>query len=455
MTARILVVDNTPDNARTLEAKLTQEYYQVATAFSGEDIIQRATDWHPDLILLDATMPGMDGNATCRLLKGNSATQHIPVVMITTLSGARDPVTGAEGGADDFLTRPLDDDLLFARVRSLVRLKRLQDEWQMRDETAQSLGIERDTAQQIQIAGSRALIIDDRAQDAERILNALNEDGFLGTCVRSTAEASVWLKKVHFDLIVMSLALQDEDALRFASRLRSEDATREIPMVLVAEGGQKDRLLRGFDLGANDYVFYPMDPLELRARTRNQIRRKFIQSRMRADFDRALELALIDPLTGLYNRRYLTRHLDSQLHEADATRTVGPSIMMIDLDDFKQVNDRWGHVAGDSVLLAISVALRVHVRVFDTVARAGGEEFVVLMPGTTQEDAMNVAERLRQAIASIPCQISPEVVHTQTVSIGVASYRLGEGNSTDLLRRADEALYRAKQAGKNRVELAG
>ncbi len=454
MTARILVVDDIPANARLLEAKLTQEYYQVAIAQSGEAALQLAADWHPDLILLDVMMPGMDGYEVCRSLKADMVTQHIPVVMVTALSEARDRVMGLEAGADDFLTKPLDDDLLFARVRSLLRLKRLQDEWQMRYETAQSLGIDRAAVQNIPLAGSKVLVIDDWDLGAEDILGALNEDGIIGVRVRSTVEAAERMREMSFDLVVLSLALLEEDALRFASRLRSEDNTRGVPMVLVVESVQKEKLLRGFDLGANDYVFRPLDKLELRARARNQIRRKFIQNQMRADFGRALELALIDPLTGLYNRRYLMRHLESQLSEAEEMQTTGPAVMMIDLDNFKMVNDRWGHAAGDGTLLAIAVALRVHVRVFDTVARFGGEEFVVLMPATDLGDATSAAERLRQAVETIPCPVAHGVVHKQTVSIGVASYIPGETDPAVLLRRADEALYRAKQAGKNRIEFS-
>ena len=167
MTARILIVDDVAANLRLLEARLSAEYYQVATAQDGQEALRMARSWQPDLVLLDVMMPGLDGFETCRALKRDPMTQHIAVVMVTSLDQGAERVRGLEAGADDFLTKPVDFTTLLARTRSLVRLKRLLDEWRVRGETARALGLGADGASLPSVAGARALIVDDWEESAE------------------------------------------------------------------------------------------------------------------------------------------------------------------------------------------------------------------------------------------------------------------------------------------------
>src|SRR5579862_8664225 len=141
MTARVLVVDDLVANIKLLEARLAAEYFEVLTAMSGPAAIDMCARGQCDIVLLDVLMPGMDGFEVCRKLKQNPRTAHIPVVMITALDQPSDRVAGLEAGADDFLTKPVDDAALFARVRSLVRLKMMTDELRMRETTGQSMGL--------------------------------------------------------------------------------------------------------------------------------------------------------------------------------------------------------------------------------------------------------------------------------------------------------------------------
>src|SRR3954469_5372151 len=160
MTARILIVDDVPANTRLLEAKLSAEYYQVASAKDGFEALRMAQEWQPDLILLDVMMPGMDGFECCRELKEEPATLHIPVVMVTALGEPGERLRGLEAGADDFLTKPVEYDTLMARVRSLVRLKRLLDESRARGDTARALGLSSTRLEVPAVTGARALIVD-------------------------------------------------------------------------------------------------------------------------------------------------------------------------------------------------------------------------------------------------------------------------------------------------------
>src|SRR6202167_3264508 len=189
MTARILIVDDVPANTRLLEAKLSAEYYQVASARDGFEAINQARDWQPDLILLDVMMPGMDGFECCKILKEDQITLHIPVVMVTALGESSERLRGLEAGADDFLTKPVEYETLMARVRSLVRLKRLLDEWRARGETARALGLTSDAPAVPSVAGARALVVDDWDLGAQTIQEALARDGIVAGRARTGAEA--------------------------------------------------------------------------------------------------------------------------------------------------------------------------------------------------------------------------------------------------------------------------
>lgn len=451
MTARILIVDDVAANLRLLEARLAAEYYEVATAQDGHDALHQARGWQPDLILLDVMMPGLDGFETCRELKRDAGTRHIPVVMVTSLDQNDERVRGLEAGADDFLTKPVDFTTLLARTRSLVRLKRLLDEWRVRGETARALGLGAESLALPSVAGARALVVDDLEESAAAVQEALMEEGVVAGRAGGEAEMVALTQAIDFDLVVISLSMMADDPLRLASRLRAGESTQAIPMLVIAEPEQRDLVLRGFDLGANDWLLRPLDALELRARARNQIRRKFYQDRLRSDLGHALELALTDPLTGFYNQRYLSRHLQILLA---AGQPKGLAVLMLDVDHFKAINDHWGHQVGDTALTLIAQTLRGRVRVFDSIARYGGEEFVVVMPGTGELDALSAAERLRGAIEELRFVPEPGHSHLLTVSVGVACCGPGSRTTAErLIQAADQALYAAKRAGRNRVEV--
>lgn len=447
MTARILAVDDIATNLRLLEAKLQAEYYEVLLASSGPEALQVAFTQLPDVILLDVMMPGMDGYEVCRALKADVRTQHIPVVMVTALTDSTERVRGLEAGADDFLSKPVDNATLFARLRALLRVKQVQDAWRLRSDTARELGIDNPAPPAISVHGARALILNADADEAAGVREALLADDMIVYTVASVDEAFQRLSRGDVDLALLALPVDPGEVLRLASRLRAQNATRDLPLILLADSHQKTEVLRGFDLGANDHCFRPIDPNELRARARNQVRRKRYQERLRADLDRSLEMAVTDQLTGLRNRRYVRRHLDSLL------RTEAAAVLILDIDKFKAINDTYGHNVGDAALREVAERLREQLRAVDVVARYGGEEFLAVLAGAQAQSAMLVAERLREAVAILPVQSEGHVV-PMTISIGVA---VGDpGTPADrLIGAADSALYRAKRDGRNRAYLAG
>ncbi|HWL81921.1 MAG TPA: PleD family two-component system response regulator [Roseomonas sp.] len=448
MSARILVVDDIAANLRLLEARLNAEYYDVALASSGPEALRCAEEWLPDIILLDVMMPGMDGYEVCRCLKANPETAHIPIVMVTALVDPAERVRGLEAGADDFLSKPVDHLTLFARLRALQRMKQVLDAFRLRAETAQDLGVIPQTPPSEGLVGATVLLATEDVNEAELLSCVLSAEGVALRVTSSGVEAWQELSQRPYDVALLSLSLEGGDGLRLTSRLRAQAATRDLPLLLIAEADQHAQVLRGFDLGASDHVLRPIDPNELRARLRNQVRRKRYQERLRSDLDRSLEMAVTDSLTGLRNRRYVTRHLEGLL------RTGQAALLLLDVDRFKAVNDTHGHAVGDLVLKEVACRLKEHLRSVDVAARFGGEEFVVAMGGTTEAEALQVAERLRATVAEQPVPTGQGHPLHITTSIGVALAQSGESLPT-LLRAADAALYRAKANGRNRVEIAG
>lgn len=450
MTARILVVDDLAPNVRVLEAKLTAEYFQVISATSGPEGIKRAEEEVPDLIILDVMMPGMDGFETCRRLRENPKTQHIPIVMLTALTEVQDRVRGLEAGADDFLSKPVNDVALFARVRSLIRLKMLMDELRTRRLT-HGLDDAFETTDCDGESSGRILLAEAHDHSANRLKGYLEGAGHSVEVAESSEEAIAKARAEDFDLAITAIDLGGEDGLRLCGQFRSYEPTRQLPLLLTLEDDDLPRLAKGLDLGVTDYVIKPIDRNELAARVRTQIRRRRYHEQLRAMVETSVSMAFVDPLTSAYNRRYMTAHLERKLAELAESAGKPLSVIMFDVDHFKRINDTHGHATGDDVLREIVRRINASTRDLDLLARYGGEEFVIIMPDTTEGNAMVISERLRVLIANEAFRVAEkgEAVKV-TISIGIAATSDAKTTGEQLLAAADAALYAAKQTGRNR-----
>src|SRR5690606_34700766 len=332
MSARILVVDDVEANVRLLEAKLTLEYYDVLTCGDGTSCLRIAQDEQPDLILLDVMMPGMDGFETCRRLKAAEETRHIPVVLVTALDGREDRIRGLEAGADDFLSKPLDDVILMARVRSLTRLKIMIDELREREESVRRIGIGDAGIERLRGTGGRIVIVDDHDEQAAHIVAELGKNhrpvhlGTMGNDLSSSISG--------VDLLIINAATKGFDGLRLLAHLRARESTRNLPILTLVDTGDRPRLLKALELGTNDIVSIPVDGHELSARAFTQVRRKRYTEFLRERLERNLEAAVTDVLTGLHNRRYMSSQLQSLVSRANLGGDQ-VAVLILDLDHFK------------------------------------------------------------------------------------------------------------------------
>lgn len=451
MTGLILVVDDVPANVKLLEAKLSNEYYDVISGKDGYEALARAKESKPDLILLDVMMPGMDGFETCSRLKKDPELAHIPVVMVTALSEPSDRVQGLEAGADDFITKPINDTALFARVKSLVRMKVLIDELRLRDQSGAQMGIMNDLmGAAMDVSGATIWLIDDDAVQCRRMKEKLDET-YKVTIFEDHKVALDLAKTDDVDLIMISTQLGDIDGLRLATQVKAIERARHVPIVMLVDEQDQSLMLKALDLGVNDYLIVPLDYNEMLARVKTQLRRKRYQDALKSNYQESVSMAITDGLTGLYNRHYLDTHLKN-LAESSLKNKKQLSLVIMDMDHFKSVNDTYGHDVGDQVLIHLAKVMVNCFRSADLSARYGGEEFVVLMPETDFQSAYEAAERMRKSVETTPFPVNHVVGQlSKTISIGVSNLNLDDDTPEALLKRADKALYVAKNSGRNRV----
>jgi two-component system cell cycle response regulator len=294
------------------------------------------------------------------------------------------------------------------------------------------------------------LIVDDRPASYERVAAMLAAEQSV-EIETDPNEALFRAADGNYDLLIVSLGLESFDALRLCSQIRSLDRTRNMPILAITEPDNNARMVRGLEIGVNDYLMRPIDKNELLARARSQVRKRRYTERLRDNVQISIEMAITDALTGLFNRRYMENHLGTLVEQASA-RGKPLALLALDIDHFKSINDTHGHDAGDDVLRDFALRIKRSIRGIDLACRCGGEEFIIVMPETDMAVAASVAERLRRRIATEPFAIS-EGTRTipVTLSIGIATLRERDDTPAGLLKRADQALYRAKRDGRNRV----
>lgn len=298
------------------------------------------------------------------------------------------------------------------------------------------------------------LVIDDSETLRAEILQILKEaslfDSYLEAC--DGLEGFKVLLNHRVDLVLCDLEMPRMDGFRFLAMMRAREEFQDVPVIILTGREDRDTKIRGLEQGASDYLTKPFDAGELVARVRVQLKVKSLQDELKRSNDMLRTLSITDPLTHLHNRRHLMEMVEKEFQRA-SRKGAHLSLIILDIDYFKKVNDTYGHQEGDRVLTILADIVRRRLRSYDLAARYGGEEFVLLLPETPVPEAMAIAERLRLEVQEhiFDGSLQGQVL---TISLGVATYPSSRIESIDsLFRQADEALYRAKQSGRNRVEL--
>jgi len=457
MVGKILIVDDVATNRIVFKVKLGAACYRPVLAADGASCLRLAHGEAPDLILLDLILPDISGIAVLERLRADPVTCDIPVVVVSAVSDAAARLAAFRAGADDFLTKPFDDQVLLARVRNLLRAREAVAELGRRGAPLQALGLAEGRAE-FAGPGCVALVaaLPETALRWRRELAPVLSDRIVVlTCEQALAEDGT---DPAPDVFVIEADLgMPSGGMRLLSDLRSRAATRHAAICILRSDAAVDSAAMAYDLGANDLMDIGFQPRELALRLRNLMRRKRAADHSRAAVQDGLRLAAIDPLTGLYNRRYALPRLAAI---ADAARASGAGFaaMVVDLDRFKAVNDRWGHGAGDAVLVEVARRLSDSLRQGDLLARVGGEEFLVVLPDADLAAARSIAERLCAVVQERPITVPGNASLTVTVSIGLAIGRCGEAPqieaAVEVVDRADRALLVAKAGGRNQVTVS-
>jgi len=458
MTGRILIVDTVPTNRIVLKVKMLAAQFRVDACGSQKEAEQLIAKKRPDLILINLSDPTEDRHGFCKTLKSDPATAAVAIISVGVADTAHARFAALDAGADDVLPRPINDALLLARIRSLLRVRHARQELMLRDGTRRALGFEE--GQAAYMASARVALLSRGTACGQTIEDGLKA-GLSTPIIRIETERVLANNSAaHPDLFVID-GTQDtggvQSLFRLISDLRSRQETRLSSLFVILPRYDPEIAAMILDLGADDVVSAQISEGELVLRAKALIRQKMLHDKLRDTVRDGLTAAVTDPLTGLYNRRYVEPHLIRLAEQARLTQREF-AVMIMDIDHFKQINDTFGHAAGDKVLVEISKRLRNNLRAIDLVARIGGEEFMVAMPNTDDAQGQFAADRLRKLVSQKPFTIGPDLPELNiTVSVGVAIDGLKQLNQlqiSDMCGRADTALYAAKSAGRDKVAMS-
>ncbi|WP_299880116.1 diguanylate cyclase [uncultured Sulfitobacter sp.] len=462
MQGKILIVDAIATNRIVLKVKLASAFYEVLQAGTMADALEIARDRTPDLILSALCLPDGCAGKLSAALRAAPDTEVVPVIAIAAHPDNAARLSALQRGVQDVLHKPVDDTLLLGRVRSVIRAHNAAAEWQVRGDASRVLGLA-EPEQAFEPKGHCILVGQDSAllqKWAARLRPTLRARLTLVSTAEATRHAAA---QSEVDVFVLALPRDPAMALnqlRLIAELRAHASTRHAGVLVLQTQPDPALGAQALDLGADDLMSEGFDAAELALRFRALLRAKRMQAQLRASVRTGLQAAVFDPLTGLHNRRYAMPHLNEMAEHADNT---GHSfaVLAADLDHFKRVNDLYGHASGDAVLVEVAARLRAALRSSDMVSRIGGEEFMVVMPATTLNEARRAAMRICDVVAARPIRVPghPDPINV-TISIGMA-YADPANPASDnvpltgesLLDRADKALYAAKGRGRNQVTL--
>jgi diguanylate cyclase (GGDEF)-like protein len=453
--ARLLIVDDIEDDRVALSRRFASRGFVVLEAGCGAEALKIAREQPIDAVLLDSALPDMSGMEVLRRIREKLPSSRLPVVMLTSESRTEAVIEAMRGGANDYVTKPVDFSTALARVTN--QLSRRGAELEHRGVAA------RDNHDEHELPVPRLLIVDDIADNRAILSRRFARRGFEIVEADCGKEALRLAQEQSFDVVLLDVMMPDMDGIEVLRTLRKSFSESQLPVIMVTAKTQSEDVVEALKSGANDYVTKPVDMAIVLARVNNQVARRRGEAAMRRAHESlqnamthleqrvALEkkiahLAHHDMLTGLPNRFAFDESLNAarQFARDSGTRL---SLLFIDLDGFKNVNDALGHAVGDELLKEVSARLTSVVGARDFCSRLGGDEFAVVhLSGDVETTAASLAQAIILAIDGCNCVAGHQVFIG--ASIGIAVLDGSEADLASLLKRADLAMYRAKADGR-------
>lgn len=461
MSGRILIIDPVATNRIVLKVKMMAAQYAVDTCACAADALEMIAKSSPDLVLINLLEKAEEGYAFCRSLRSNRLTRDIAIISTGTAVTAAARFRALDAGADDVLNRPISDTLLLSRVRNLLRRRNASFDVMQRDGTSRALGFEEDATPRLTPA--RVSVVCYNAGSGVPCVNIL-QDGLQQPVqmVPGARQFSSMLDRGTPDVLVVHGAdglIEHTQLLQMVCDFRARNQTCQAAQLVIVPQGEDDLAAMLLDLGAADVVFSDAPDEELVLRTARLIAAKTFEDQLRDRVRLGLQAAVTDPLTGLFNRRYAETHLQRIAKQSHLTGQPY-AVVMLDIDHFKNINDRFGHAAGDRVLRELAHRLQGAMRDNDLVARIGGEEFLIVLPDTGIKAAEASGEKLRRLIGETPFGLGKGIDPLKiTASVGIAVHSDPAEAAHDdtalgaVFERADAALYSAKSAGRDAVSV--
>ncbi|MSO13671.1 diguanylate cyclase [Rickettsiales endosymbiont of Trichoplax sp. H2] len=447
MTAKILIVDDLKFNIDLLEEKLQVEFYEIHRAYNGQDAISKAISIRPDIILMDIMMPIMDGFGATKAIRKTPEISYIPIIIVTALSSIEDKVNSFVYGADDYMNKPINYSLLKLRIKSLIRMKSSIDEIILRAGIGENLqNLLCAPLLDVEIANSKILLVDD-SELIHSIYDKLERKNIIVDICKNPDQAVQKCLKNNYSLIIINSEIVDCNAIDIAVKIRNQVKLKHIPILMIIDEYDEDTLIKNLEIGINDYFITPGEIRELIVKSIAQVKKFHYIQNLKSTY---LKDANIDELTQVYNRRYLEIYFKSLIKQLQNNEKIS-IICIIDIDNFKQLNDTWGHITGDKILKSIASILKNNIRSSDFIARIGGEEFIIILHHLTKLEAKSVIEKLSKNILETKFSDYSKIKTVKcTISAGIADIN-PEDTLAEAINRADKNLYKAKSSGKNTV----
>lgn len=457
MAGKILIVDDVATNRIVLKVRLGAMFHETFLASDGAGALRLVRERRPDLLLLDLELPDMNGIAVLKALRADPISRDLPVIVHTATPHAEARIAALRAGADDVIPKPADDQLLLARVRNLLRRRDPEEAAQTPLFTLQEQAMPFDWPGLVALtafhpaAGPRLrralapllphrLILFGRAA-------ALGAD-MPPPPMPDTAEHDPDTgPETGPDAYLIDGTDDIGAAFNLLSELRSDPASRHAGIAVLTDSAANAAM--AYDLGADESIYHTSSDAEIALRLAALVTRSRAAACRRASLRDNIRLAMTDPLTGLYNRRYALRRMgEMSVNAVDSGK--GSAVLIVDIDRFKQVNDRFGHAAGDAVLVEVAARLSAALAETDLIARIGGEEFLIALPAHTLAEAQDRAQSLCAAINGAPVVLPNGDKVDLTISIGLSLAHPGT-LPDEAIDHADRALLAAKMQGRNRV----